>query len=39
VIGVGAGADAEILHGFGANRVVASVNELLDRQLREPADP
>jgi HAD superfamily hydrolase (TIGR01509 family) len=39
VIGVGAGADAAVLHGFGADRIVASVNELLDRQLREPADP
>jgi HAD superfamily hydrolase (TIGR01509 family) len=34
VIGVGRGAQAELLRGFGAERVVASVDELLDRRLR-----
>ena len=38
VIGVAAGEDAEVLRGFGADRVVASVNELLAPQLREPQD-
>jgi beta-phosphoglucomutase-like phosphatase (HAD superfamily) len=36
VIGVGAGEDAELLRGFGAERVVASVAALLDPRLQEP---
>jgi beta-phosphoglucomutase-like phosphatase (HAD superfamily) len=35
VIGVAAGADEEVLLGFGAERVVPSLNALLDRQLAE----
>jgi HAD superfamily hydrolase (TIGR01509 family) len=34
VIGVGRGAQAELLRGYGAEHVVASVDELLDRRLR-----
>jgi HAD superfamily hydrolase (TIGR01509 family) len=35
VIGVAVGADEEVLLGFGAERVVPSLNALLDRQLAE----
>jgi beta-phosphoglucomutase-like phosphatase (HAD superfamily) len=34
VIGVGEGADAETLRGFGSDRVVAGLEELLDPRLR-----
>jgi len=35
VIGIADGAHAELLHGFGAERVVASLTDLLDARLRE----
>ena len=35
VVGVADGAQAELLRGFGAERVVASLTELLDTRLRE----
>jgi beta-phosphoglucomutase-like phosphatase (HAD superfamily) len=39
VVGVGAEARAEILQGFGAERVVPSLDALLDRRLRETGQP
>jgi beta-phosphoglucomutase-like phosphatase (HAD superfamily) len=35
VIGVGSGVDAELLHGFGAERVVPSLRSLLDPRLSD----
>ena len=35
VIGIADGEQAELLHGFGAERVVASLTDLLDARLRE----
>jgi hypothetical protein len=37
VVGVADGAQAERLFGFGAEHVVRSLDELLDRGLRLPA--
>jgi HAD superfamily hydrolase (TIGR01509 family) len=39
MIGIGQGEDAELLKGFGAERVVPSVSTLLDRSLRAPRHP
>ena len=39
VIGVGDGAHAELLRGFGAERVVTSLSALLDRRLAESRPP
>jgi beta-phosphoglucomutase-like phosphatase (HAD superfamily) len=38
VIGVGDGTRAELLEGFGAERVVPSLDALLDRRLTDPRD-
>jgi HAD superfamily hydrolase (TIGR01509 family) len=38
VIGVGDGAEAESLQGFGADRVTVGLEDLLDRRLRSAAD-
>jgi HAD superfamily hydrolase (TIGR01509 family) len=35
VVGIADGTQAELLHGFGAERVVQSLTELLDARLRE----
>ena len=39
VVGIGAGATAELLRGFGAELVVASLSSLLDRRLAGPTPP
>ena len=38
VIGVGDAAQAEVLQGFGAERVVPSLTALLDARLREAGE-